>query len=148
MPEPEEENVPIRGRRPETRLQIVFSAGLMSVVVVGIVLSIIRPWGESTSNPTKPAAGSKGPTTAPTDEGTAVDLGSVTACAAVPWLPRDTEFDTSLDPQDQQLRVDYTDTAGKNHTYVIAYGTDSACRGRPDIRRVLEHALATAAESS
>ena len=82
--------------------------------------------------------------------GTQDDPARVTPCRQVPIVPvGKTEMDTVMDEATGRLMFSYSSLNGSGQrTFVIDYLEDEVCLERPDLRRLIEHVLASKPENS
>lgn len=105
---------------------------------VGSVGTPTQPAGspppELTESPSPSLTQSPTPTPAPS-------LGKETRCADLPPIPSGVEMDTTLAWEWGQLQLGYTDARGRQRSFVLDLRDDPSCRDRPDVVRVVNHAL-------
>ena len=137
-----------RVRRRRLISAVVAVAGV--AVVVGGAFSMdaltssTGPSGGPATNPTSSPSSDQPNEPSDTNPTPEPSLGRITACRDLPILPQDTEIDTTLAWDIQQLMISYTDpdsAQGAQRTFVLDFGDDPTCRSRPDALKLINHAL-------
>lgn len=133
-------------RRSRALVSVAATIGVVALATSGTALALgLRPSDDSeTTAPlgsatSAPATSTPPSTSAPPPQ---ASLGPITKCSAIPPVPTNQEIDTTLDAEGKQLMFSFADS-GAHPSYVINYQSDESCKTRPDIMRVVNHAIAT-----